>query len=137
LDGAKIGVSGIQQYVPFPPDCRRWNQQGRTFSVANPPISEPAQRLVPGFVPADWKSSYVEPVNLDRIGDGAFDRHEIRRSQIRLQIDEGFNRGERQRTGGVDHANTRAVPSAAKETSALASRSLIGIEPTADPPELH
>jgi hypothetical protein len=78
LDGAEIGVSGIQQDVPLAVDRRRWNEKGRAFSAANPLVSKSVQRFVSSLVPARRKSFYVKSAKLNRFGDAAFDRDEIR-----------------------------------------------------------
>jgi len=107
-------MRGIHEHVPFAADRCRRNEKGGAFSAADPVVSEPVQRLVSGFAPARWEGFFVKPLYFDRAGNVALDRNQIGRSQVRLEIYKDFDRGERQRTAGVDHLYANAVPPAAK-----------------------
>jgi hypothetical protein len=46
-------------------------------------------------MPALWKIGEFKPVNLKPLRNRAFDRNEIRRPEIRLQVHESFHRRKR------------------------------------------
>jgi len=88
-------VRGIQQYIPLPANRCRRNEQTRSFSIANPIIAKPAQRLVSRFTPTGRKNLRIEFANFNPIQDLAHDENQICWSEIRLQIYKGLHGSER------------------------------------------
>jgi hypothetical protein len=95
LDRGEVTVKRIQQDIPFSRYRRGRNEHGSRLAVVNPVIAKSPQGFVSRFMPTVRKILGIECANFDRIRNLAFDKNEICWSQIRFEIYEGFDRGER------------------------------------------